>query len=376
MERRLQIDWFEVFVMVPSDFDLECLSDHGMTFVEREYGTRIYARMAFIDAPELGGSFELRFMPKSSAILGVNGAHLKVDNKSCYYLNAAEFCFQVCCELGFEIQSVSRADICTDFLAFDSGIKPQSFIRRVLNGVYRRERNGLRKAIVQERWDEVTPNYVSWDDGAIKTRVYDKTLELIQVGLTEAHRKAYIVAQWVSLGLLPNPVALYDSAAPHVWRLEFQIQSSSRGWLRDDGSYLPFCIDTFCSPATLGELFGALVRTHFSFRVYKKGEGVSDCVSVDLVRSAQKFILHPVCSTSVADVTGKFALLKMLSAIDTWSRNPRFASLTDDLRALRESVRRLLDERAGATLSSDEVERMRKIIREAHIPFDDILAKI
>lgn len=368
----LIIDWFEIFVEEPAGFSMDSYREADCTVEARDYGTRVYQEVATVHDHQLGFSFEVRRVPKSNGVLAVGSCHLKMCNDVCYMMNPAEAAYLVCCKYRLSYKSVARVDVCTDFLKFDSGITPLSFLKRVLNGVYRRSISGLRKDVVQENWGSVSPNYVAWHSNDIFVRLYDKTLELRQVA--SPSKRAYISALWVSHGLLKSAHEIYDDSISHVWRLEFQIMSSSKDWVKIDKSgYFLNSLDTWSSSSESFELFRSLLASYFTFYVFKRGSDISSCERVrlfDCERGAVR--ITRVVSNEVHQASFKLRLLALIADIDKYKSDASFARLKSSLEAIRCEAERLL--RSESDLTDDDIYAMRDKISSIHsdslpIPF-------
>lgn len=362
------IDWLEIYVIEPAGFGIDALESAGFSVEVREYGTRIYHDVWTCVELDSGLSFEVRRGLKSLGVMPSGSAHLRATNKSCYMSNPAEFLWRVCELFGFTFRSISRVDIASDFVLFDSGISPKKFLKRVLNGSYRMALRTTRKDIVQCTWDNADPNYVSYMFGDVLVRLYDKSLELLQVSLSESKRKSYILALWLDFGLISSVHEFLADSLPHVYRLEFQIQSSSRGWVRDgDGKFMECTIDTLCSPALLSDLYLSMCSSYFQFHTYKKGAAASDASVVSLFdfRGSRASVLHPVRPQSVMDVDTKFKLLRFLSQIDSQISSSLSAPHRGSLMDVRDSLRALLRD---ADVPGHVVSEWRETLREANWP--------
>lgn len=352
------IDWFEVFVDEPQGFSLQVYEEAGCSVLLRDYSTRVYAEVAEIFDPALSVSFEVRRSPKSTGVLAVGACHLRLPNDQLYKINAAVAVDRILQKYGLKYRSISRIDVCTDFVTFDSGIRPESFLKRVLGGVYRRSEQGLRKDIVQERWDSVTPNYMAWKNGDIMIRLYDKTLELRQVATPL--KRSYISALWAQYGLISKPHAIFDLGVPHVWRLEIQISSQSRGWVKVGKSgYFQNDLDTWASPSESEELFKCLVESYFAFYVFKKSSEVSDCKRVDLFRFGRDIVrLGRVSDQEINEASTSHRLALIVAKLDSWIADLTLSQIRPSLVSLRSEALSML--RSESNLSPDEIAALRR----------------
>lgn len=309
------LDWCECYCRVPSGYWIDEMQSKGCVVHVRDYGTRVYLHMAEIWDPELNLSVEVRWCPKSAGIMPDDACHVKISNVACYVYDPAQMLWRWLTKWSFTYESVSRVDICRDFIAFPSGIPCTKFLRRVLNGSYRRAIRGTRRDVVQESWDRVDPNYMSWQSGDVLVRIYDKTLELRQVA--SPHKRAYISAFWIANGLINQPSDIFVDSVPHVWRLEFQITSSSKGWVRSvDGSFFAHDIDTYCSAADRLSLFRGLCDTYFRFYCYKRGVDAADAKRVVLFGDETVGGLHHPSAADIAKVDRIHRLYKALRSIE------------------------------------------------------------
>lgn len=359
------IDWLEVFVDLRDGFTVQEFEDAGCHVEMREYGTRIYNIMATIHDPMLHGGFEIRCSPKSSAILSVSAAHLKVLNKDCYMQDPAAFIWSVICKYGMTYRSISRVDIASDFVTFDSGIDPTAFIRRVLAGTYRRAKKSVRRDVVQDSWDNCTPNYMAYQGRDVTVRLYDKTLELVQVATPQ--KRAYIASLWVREGLIQSAASIFDKDAPHVFRLEFQISSSSKDWVLDGtGQFVEASIDTLCSAPETLTLFAALMKTYFDFYVYKKDSDPTSCVPVRLMDCTKGMpILRPVTSREVQQASVRLELLEVAEKLRSWSERYSFREFRDSFEGLSVSVRQAAFKHTSLTV--DEIKEMQLKMRDPEL---------
>lgn len=359
------IDWLEVFVDLPSGFSLESFVDAGCSVEPRDYGTRIYNVMATVHDHDLRGGFEIRCCPKSSAVLSLTAAHVKVLNKDCYLNDPAVFLWAVICKYGFVYRSIARCDLACDFVKFDSGIPPVSFVKRVLGGVYRRDVRGLRRDVVQDSWTNAIPNYVAYQNRDVTVRLYDKTLELVQVASSQ--KRAYITSLWVRSGFIPDVTALYRDSVPHVWRLEFQISSSSKDWLKiGKGEYVENSIDTYVSQSATMSLFRSLVASYFSFWVYKKGCEVDSCSPVRLFDGmADVPRLRPVRPVAVHQASVRLELLDIYTKLRSWSQRRSYGSLSARFESLADDVIALA--RSASDLKDSDVDAIRRRMRDPEL---------
>lgn len=241
MVRCVNIDWMECYCLednINYPHNADYFTRQGWEVVVREYGTPMYAEM-FTLRDHYGEPYcEIRRAPKSSKAMGQgifepNACHVRLVNRACYSDGAALHFAKFLDENGFHFQRISRIDICYDFVRFDYGDDPQRFLQRYLAGRYAKINQARISAHGVDEWNGRTWNSLSWGakSSMVKTRIYNKTLEL-----REAKDKPYIRQAWQQAGLVDDWVTLTKTdskgnvTTPVIWRLEFEIKSSTKNW--------------------------------------------------------------------------------------------------------------------------------------------------
>lgn len=233
------IDWLEVYCLEPilEPRDANYYRYKGYEVSERDYGTRVYSEM-FVIKDQYGHPWvEVRRNPPSAgqpnSVLQINSCHLRLTNRACYYDRAAGALQDFLTLHGYSYSRISRIDICLDFTIFDSGDNPAAFLRRYIKGKYRKINQARVHIHGDDTWTGQDYNSISWGSkcSQISTKMYNKTKEL-----KEVHDKPYIRQAWFEAGLVDHPIDCYKIAKdgtktyPDVWRIEFSITSSVRGW--------------------------------------------------------------------------------------------------------------------------------------------------
>ncbi len=241
--RCVNIDWLEVYCMESVD-NFPCNADffrlQGYHVRERDYGTRQYREMFTLldryDQPFI----EVRRNPVSGeADSGVKGifseysTHIKLVNAYCYLDNAIDVFAEFLARHDYNIVRLYRLDLCLDFEYFDKGDDPQKFIARYMAGRYAKINQCNLSGHASDGWDGRQWNSVAWGSpkSMVSTKIYNKTKEL-----KEVKDKPYIRLAWFSAGLVDDWNALTKHKPdgtvykPTIWRVEFSIRSSARGW--------------------------------------------------------------------------------------------------------------------------------------------------
>ena len=185
---------------------------------------------------------------------------------------------------GYQFRRIYRLDLALDLKKFDSGDMPRDVMRRISKHVYAKVYQARRSIHGDDRWNDCDDNSVSWGNkkSMVVTRFYNKSLEL-----AEGKDKPWIRQAWYETGLIDDPsTALIRSKDGHfiageVWRLEFQINSSARGWFVIDGGdkeeYVEHTIEAYWNRPRMMIAFQMLAEHYFQFRIFKRGVSKYDC---------------------------------------------------------------------------------------------------
>ncbi len=334
--RCLNFDWLEVYCLEPfaKPRDAEYFRNLGLSVKVRDYGTPQYREMFSIMDNEFA-MVEVRRNPyslkKDGGVFEPESCHIRLTNRACYLQDPIKYLRSFLDAHGFSFQSFSRVDLCLDFYKLDDGSMPGDFLQDYAREKYFK----LHLSTITPRGVEVVGSdisghgidrqfgrqYNSWSWGcptsAISVKMYDKTMEL-----SEVKDKFYIRDQWLSAGLITDhdnkmqldirdtryyinnlrrkmanckgaeresmraqlnayQAQLRDmlDKVRHIWRLEFSIKSTIKGFvrgdvkdIRKDGSQVMYPIDMH----TLGSrdrcllLFLSLAKKYFWFKVPSK----------------------------------------------------------------------------------------------------------
>lgn len=172
-----------------------------------------------------------------------------------------------------------------DFERFDSGDYPHKVVRRILNHSYAKIYQAKRTTRGNDRWDGCEDNYLRWgnEKSMVVTRLYNKSLELKDSG----YKKPWIVQAWMEHGLIENPISRTKKSPqgkvyePDIWRLEFQINSSARKYLRIDtdagDEWVEHTLETYETREQIEFAIANLCRHYFRFKIFEKGKRKYDC---------------------------------------------------------------------------------------------------
>lgn len=239
--RCVNIDWLEVYVLEPNDrfpMNAEYYRRQGYYVKEREYGTRIYNEMFTIQDELSNDLIEIRRNPASGSSnfngLCEQSSHIRLPNWMLYQGNPVQFLRDFLLKHDYIFKRIYRIDICYDFEYFDSGDRPDRFIRRYLEGKFRKINQCQMTAHGFDAWERCDYNSLSWGSPSsmVGTKLYNKTMELRQA----KNDKPWIKTAWMLDGLIDNPCSMTKRDTngelyhPDIWRVEFSMKSEADGW--------------------------------------------------------------------------------------------------------------------------------------------------
>lgn len=296
--RCLNIDWLELYCEESiTDFphDAGYFIRKGYEVRERDYGTRQYEEMFTVCDKEGHGFLEIRRKPvsgkqaeRNKGIFSEFSCHLKLVNRYCYAPNAIDLLSDFLQLHGYVIKRIFRFDLALDFEKFDDNTDPNAFLKRYLDGKFTKVNQSAISAHGADRWEGRLWNSVSWGaaKSMVSTKMYDKTIELSQV-----KDKPYIRYAWLCSGLVDDMQNLTKIGEdgkpykPHIWRLEFSIRSSAKGWVfiedcsgkSTQTEQVPHTIDTYDTAEKRLFAFQMLARHYFHFKYYEAGKRKDLC---------------------------------------------------------------------------------------------------
>lgn len=241
-KRCVNIDWLEVYVLEDNN-RFPCNADYyrkqGYLVKERPYGTRVYKEMFEIVDEMNNPLIEIRRNPAAgeSNFHGLSefSSHIRLPNWVLYQGRPIDFLRDFLLKNGYIFKRIYRIDICYDFEYFDSGDQPARFVRRYIEGVYRKINQCRRATNGMDRWEGCEDNSISWGSRSsmVSTKLYNKTLELKEA----KNDKPWIKAAWMVNDLIDNPCSMTKRDTkgnlyqPEIWRLEFSMKSEADGWI-------------------------------------------------------------------------------------------------------------------------------------------------
>ena len=284
-KRCINLDWLEVYCLESADrypCNAEYFSRAGYLVREREYGTRVYNEMFEILNDNGDPMIEVRRNPASgdASFSGLvpESCHIRLPNWMLYQGNPVGFLMEFLLKHNYIFKRIYRIDIAYDFERFDSGDKPAKFVRRYLEGMYRKINQCSLSAHGEDNWNNCKWNSLSWGSRAsmVGTKLYNKTKELQEA----KNDKPYIRSAWLMSGLIDNPTdftkIMPDGSREKkdIWRLEFSLKSACDGWIvieMEEGrkvkkQHIPHRLSMFDSKDKLWQRFQDLTYHYFRFK--------------------------------------------------------------------------------------------------------------
>lgn len=289
----VNLDWLEVFCIEDPQFPLEPLNCIELGFVvkQREYGTPQYSQMFTCYRGETP-ILEVRRKPyslRSDGGIFENGScHLRYVNRSCYAKNPLQEMTEFIRRARLTFRSISRCDICVDFLRFDNGDTPNEFISKYLNDkvikMHQAKLRGVSRDVDyvenfsfggRDCINSKRINSLKWGGKGcpVSTKLYNKVQEM-----KDTNYKSYIVDQWVSAGLVTRQTVvnadgsrrtalMHDGVETDVWRLEFSVRLQGAKLVEtEQGGILEFTLSTIDNRDKLLTLFYGLSQQYWDFR--------------------------------------------------------------------------------------------------------------
>ena len=268
----------------------------------------------------------------------------------------------------YQVRRIFRLDLCIDITRFDRGDKPADVMRRIVNHVYAKVYQAERTTHGRDHWNTCDDNSISWGrkKSMVVTRFYNKSLELASV-----KDKPWIRQAWFEAGLIPDPIQpiLLDDKGEvigdAVWRVEFQINSSARGWFvcetdhRDE--YVEHTLETYWNRPLIQQAIAVLSEHYFNFRIFKQGRAKYDCPRKELFRWSEED-LHYSLRNSLARRTYDNKGSQMLQWITRMRKNLPSPEVYKALDILEDKIRRMLARETDIDIDDARIKRYRNAL--------------
>lgn len=289
----VNLDWLEVFCIEDPNFPLDPLNVAKLGFEvrKREYGTPQYQEMYTCyrsDIPIL----EVRRLPYSlrheGGIFEKGSCHIRYNNRTCYNVNPVQEMTNFIRRARLQYKSISRCDICLDFVEFDNGQTPVDFIKAYMSDrILKMHQSKLRGVSRNIPNDDTFSfggrdccgskhiNSLKWGGKGcpVSTKLYNKCQEM-----RDTKYKSYIVDAWEQAKLVTRQrettkdgkqrsILVRDGVQTDVWRLEFSVKLQGAKFVETDrGGIIDFNLDMLSSRDKLLALFHALSLQYWDFR--------------------------------------------------------------------------------------------------------------
>lgn len=262
MLRITNVDWLALYIGVPGR-----PIDGRFVFQKENYSSAIFEEIYTVYDSYLNERVATLQRKPFSKIIPEDAGIIKIDNRLLYRPDWNTFATYICDSSGFEIRSISRIDICTDFNTFKNGLHPKTFIKRFLNNDYVKMGNSKysiegeqqeKTAIVKgENRFEQDFQYIRFGtrEHEVSSYLYNKSLELQQV-----KDKPYIRQAWKE-GCL--------DLERDVWRLEFSLRNKQMRYiLNRTGEQFRLDLDFLATQGVVDNVLCCAYQKYFDFRIY------------------------------------------------------------------------------------------------------------
>ena len=369
--RCINIDWLEVYCLesyrlwpVNADY----FRSQGWSVQERDYGTRVYREM-FTLYDHFGEPYiEVRRAPSQSEesrkFFEPYSCHLRLHNVACYDQQCVQKLIGFMNQHGYTFKKLYRIDICNDFVRFDKGDDPQTFLHRYMQGRFSKINQTNVAAHGLDQWDGRYWNSLSWGQpkSMVSTKFYNKTMELEQV-----KDKPYIRLAWMTAGLIDDPVNMTKTKAdgttykPNIWRVEFSIKSSAAKWyVIEDRTHrkkseiiMPNTLEVYAMHEQLLTVFESLAQHYFHFKHFKAGQRKDRCPDKVLFEFNPTDTLLKVDRMATHTPKSK-PLERFLQLV----REYRMQNPTTEIRSACDTIIRALERAQVANMTQDPYDRV------------------
>lgn len=425
MDYVISLDWFQYYCLAPVGLRLEV----GTFFQGPMVGPKGKAPVYEVCNPTEFHSIYRRsvllkcdgypichvhWQPKSSA-LDKHSSAVKCANRLLYSSSWCWFLHNAIAAVGLEIKSITRADLCCDFVKFANDMLPNDFIHHYVRDTasddtetyIRRGSNkfcviGKKTMIGEGGTNKITENtciesvvsqfeYLRFGtrQSGVSVYLYNKSEEL-----RTGHQKPWIVQSWVDKGLISTKDGEPD-LSENVYRLELSIQAKGMT-VRVKAPGAPTFTDAdvvrklassdFDCQRSLEETFWAYQARYFHFKVargqkYRKDMEDLQLFVPELAPTIKPAYLNRATNYGVAERNASRALwrvknnsfyltgaqqqtlieaARILESVHIMKKNARASDLNYALdpgsqwratEAQQETLRRMIEEKVGDLLS-------------------------
>ena len=296
------IDWLEVFANEEPgiDYSPDGYRRRGWYVEERGYGTKTMSQM--FKLLDRGGNpfVEIRRAPRYTgqdgkfSVYKPGDCYIRFDNMYCYDSNPMSLMMEFLEREHISFKKIYRIDLFLDLYKFDTNDDPVDVMRRIVTHRYVKINQTRRRLSGDDKWDGCEDNWIAWgaEGSMVGTKFYNKTKELRDTKM----KKPWIVEQWRRAGFIDNPYTLsFENAERNIWRLEFALKSSAKGWIsssRDEEEQgikyrLEHKPEIYMHHQGILNAIVNLIPHYFQFKIYEEGKTKYECQDKELFRFAK-----------------------------------------------------------------------------------------
>lgn len=255
------------------------------------------------------------YSPKMSA-LNSRSASIKVENSLLYSPDWCFYLHDMLAAMRWQIQNITRVDLCADFNYFHNGRSPEIFAADYLRTASKKHPTYLR--VGKDKWYAVGTKYVSenkvdylrWGtrESEVCTYLYNKSKEL-----REKNMKPWIARQWKAAGL----------DVTNVWRVEFSI--NAKGLALFDlkkNLYKPLFATDIDTQEAVESMFHVYAKKFFHFKLCQAGDkrkkaNLPDVQLFPKIREEPTLKHRSVCREVASGKTEKTLINKLNALLDS-----------------------------------------------------------
>lgn len=250
MKAVISIDWLSLYMKGAAP-----MGNSEFTSFKTELETANFTEVWEIYEERTGEKFGMLQRCPRSKILPHDAVIFKLENRVLYTNDWGYKLNSFLIQYNYQVQSISRIDLCADFNEFENGLSCQDFIYNIVTRKYLK----MGKCKAQLMLDLGKMRYEDGirfgsRDNDLCYYLYNKTKEM-----KEKTYKPYIMKLWEDSGL--------DISRP-VWRLEFSMKTTSiRAIVVQTGEMFRIDIETAKQKPVIDAIYQALLNRYFDFRI-------------------------------------------------------------------------------------------------------------
>jgi len=313
---------FEPSIVSTSGKFIVCLQDYSIRQFKSVYEIKLKGDVVAV----------ITANPPEKSVLKKETAIVKIINRYLYQEDVKGFVVDLLKDLGLTFISISRVDICLDFLKFDNGMKGNELIKKFVSEMFiksGRQTSWTLHADSGVRDEGQTRNFLNFHylrfgkkGGECAYYIYNKSQELRDV-----KNKPYIKEHWESHG--------YEESQGDVWRIEFSLKSGNNGVCHDggEGELLDLKNLSLLAPENYIEWFKNYFDRHFKFYKNEGKKRKDRNREIKLFKNLAPKSIKVKLSTKKDSGKSQRTFAKQLNELNKELRNdiPTLGMMADDL---------------------------------------------